>query len=159
MSKPDTRNSKLPLDGFGHPAGAKAAGADPDAAGGPFLEGVDPLKVGIPSPLGLDVGMAYLVTYLGALAANFTRPGHRTPPFPKTNRRDPPCSENFIAHPRSFGNPFCFPLLSRPGTYPSKIVGGGLIWNASGALGAPRARTRRPRISSRPSAYIWMAWE
>jgi hypothetical protein len=52
-----------------------------------------------------------------------------------------------------------FPFPSGAKAYFSEIAGGGLIRKASGALGAPLAKTRCPWISSLPSAYIWMAWE
>ena len=97
-SKLETRNSKLFLDGFGDPAGTKAAGADPNAAAGPFLDGMDPLQVGVPSPFGLDVGMAHVMPYHRTLSTDFTRPGHGMPPRRKTNSRDSSLLFFFISY-------------------------------------------------------------
>ena len=47
----------------------------------------------------------------------------------------------------------------RGAVHRSNILTGGLTMNASAALGKPSARTRRPWIFRRPSAYSWMAWE
>ncbi len=64
------------LYGFYNQAGTETAGADAHAAGGSILDGVYPLKVGVPAALGLVVRVAHTMSDLRMLATDFTFPSH-----------------------------------------------------------------------------------
>jgi len=61
---------------FHHVAGAEAAGADPDILNRTLTQGPDPAQVGLPTALGVVVGVADIIAHLGPFAANLADVGH-----------------------------------------------------------------------------------